>query len=49
MKKKQSIVDVANIVRDFLQNEAQTLRISKGKILSDEEFDRIVPKYMRVG
>ena len=49
MKQSQSIVDVANIVRHFLQNEGQTLKISKGKILKDREFDQEVRKYMHVG
>jgi hypothetical protein len=49
MKHSQTVVDVANIVRHFLQNEAQTLKISKGKILKDKEFDHEVKKYLHVG
>ncbi len=49
MLKSQSIVDVTNIVRHFLQNEAQTLKVSKGKILKDEEFDKVAKRYLKVG
>lgn len=49
MKKTQSIVDVANIVRHFMQNEAKTLKVSQGKMLKDSDFDHIVPKYLNVG
>lgn len=49
MKQTQTIVDVANIVRHFLQNEAKTLEISRGKMLKDEDFDRIMPTYLKVG
>lgn len=49
MEQRQSILHVANIVRHFLQNEGQTLKISKGKILKDEELDEQIQKYLQVG
>ena len=46
MKNNNSIVDVVHIVREFMQNEAKTLEISKGKMLNDNitptELERIL-------
>lgn len=49
MKKSQSIVDVAIIVRQFLQNEARTLEISKGKMLKDPVEPYIMSDMMKAG
>ena len=49
MKHSISVINVACLVRDFVQNEARTLEISKGKMLKDidEEFE--FKKYLKVG
>ncbi len=49
MTNSSTIFNVAEIVRDFINDEAKTLAISQGKMLSDEEFDQIVPNYLQVG
>ena len=45
MKNSNSIMEVADIVRDFLMNEAKTLKISRGKMLRDNE---VVPKFSKI-
>ncbi|WP_417610437.1 hypothetical protein [Owenweeksia hongkongensis] len=49
MKNSNSLINVTNIVRDFLQNEAKTLEISRGKMLRDEDLERDMHKYLKVG
>lgn len=49
MKHSQSIVDVAIIVRQFLQNEARTLEMSKGKMLKDPEDPLLLENMMKAG
>lgn len=49
MKNSNSIVNVAFILREFLQNEARTLEISRGKMLKDEDPEVALPKYLQVG
>lgn len=48
MKHSISVIDVACIVREFLENEAKTLHISKGKMLKDHETKREMRKYLEV-
>lgn len=48
MTQTQTIVDVAIIVRQFLQTEARTLAISKGKMLKDDELEREAARYLKV-
>ena len=49
MKNSNSLINVTNIVREFLQNEAKTLEISRGKMLRDADPERDLHKYLRVG
>ncbi|MDZ7849030.1 MAG: hypothetical protein U5L96_21195 [Owenweeksia sp.] len=43
-----SILNVALIVREFLQNEGRTLEISKGKMLNDDELEQLSKRYLKV-
>ena len=38
MKDIPSIIRVTQILKDFIQNDAQTLEISRGKMLTDNEM-----------
>ena len=49
MKNSNSIINVTNIVREFLQNEAKTLEISRGKMLRDVDPEKDLHKYLKVG
>lgn len=48
MKSSQSVVDVALIIRDFLQNEGRTLAISKGKMLRDDTAEAQDREFLKV-
>ena len=49
MNNSQVVLDVALIVRDFLQHEARTLEISKGKMLDDQDMGDPLKTYLKVG
>lgn len=49
MKNSNSIINVTNIIREFLQNEAKTLEISRGKMLRDADPEKDFQKYLKVG
>ena len=49
MNNSNSIINVTNIVRSFLENEAKTLEISRGKMLRDEDPEKNMHKYLKVG
>ncbi len=49
MNNSNSIINVTNIVRDFLRNEAKTLEISRGKMLRDVDPEKELHKYLKVG
>lgn len=49
MKNSNSIINVTKIVREFLQNEAKTLEISRGKMLRDVDPEKDLHKYLKVG
>lgn len=49
MNDQNSIVNVIRIIRDFMQNEGQTLDISKGKMLNDREAQMQMERILRTG
>lgn len=49
MKDSKTIVNVVRILRDFMQNEAQTLEISQGKMLDDREAQSYLERVLRTG
>ena len=49
MKDSKDIINVVRILRDFMQNEAQTLEISQGKMLDDREIEMQMKRILRTG
>ena len=49
MKNSKTIVDLAITVREFLQNEARTLEMSKGKMLKDSDSSLVVRQMLKAG
>lgn len=49
MKHSISVINVACLVREFVQNEARTFEISKGKMLKDVDENLEFKKYLKVG
>lgn len=48
MKNSNNLVNVVHILREFMQNEAQTLEISKGKMLNDNISQTELERILRV-
>ncbi len=49
MVESKTIIKVVHILRDFMRNEAQTLEISKGKMLDDREAQNHIERILRTG
>ena len=49
MKNSHSVINVACIVRDFMKNEARTIKVSKGKMINDDIEAKEIRTYLQVG
>ena len=49
MNDSKTIINVVRVLRDFMQNEAQTLEISQGKMLDDREAQMQLERILRTG
>jgi hypothetical protein len=49
MKQEIDLLKVIRIVRDFSRNEAQTIEISKGKMLNDQDAELGGERALRTG
>ncbi len=48
MKDTINLINVVHILREFMRNEAQTLEISKGKMLDDKVTQAEIERILRV-
>ena len=49
MKQDVTLLNVVRIVREFMEHEAQTIEISKGKMLNDKDIDLSDKRALRTG